>query len=88
MPLSQIGIFFIGAAIIAAVLLGAWAAHFSGAVRNALVIWVLFLLAWYLWGPPLPYVDLTSNAFAALGSGVALVIVASLAHWLWGLSRR
>jgi hypothetical protein len=88
MPLDQIGILLVGAATIAALVLGALAASFFGAVRNALVIWVVLLLAWYLWGPPLPYYGLASNAVAAIGLGIALCVAASLAHWVSGLFKR
>jgi hypothetical protein len=85
MPLDQIGIVIIGAAVIAALVFGALAARIVGAVWYALVIWVLGLLAWYFWGPPLPYYGLASNAVAAIGLGLALAIVASLAQWVKGL---
>jgi hypothetical protein len=87
MPADQIGIVIVGAAVIAAVVFGAVAASFVGAARNALVIWVLALLAWYFWGPPLPYYGLASNAVAAIGLGIALAIVASLAQWVKGLAK-
>ncbi|HEY1244071.1 MAG TPA: hypothetical protein VGF29_04490 [Hyphomicrobiaceae bacterium] len=88
MPFDQIGIIIIGAALIAAVVVGAIAAAFGGAVRNALVIWVLFLIAWYRWGPPLPYSDWPSLSFAAIGWGIGLCIAASIAHWVRHLLNR
>jgi hypothetical protein len=85
MPLDQTGILIIGAALIAAVVLGAVAAGSISAVRNALVIWVLFLLVWYAWGPPLPYSDWVSLSFAAVSWGIGLCIAASLARLVKGL---
>jgi hypothetical protein len=83
MPFDQIGILIAGAALIAALVVGAIAAGFGGAVRNALVIWVLFLLVWYMWGPPLPYSgNWASLSFAAVSWGIGLCIAASVAHWV------
>jgi hypothetical protein len=83
MALTQLGIFIIGVALVAAVVLGAIAAGFGAAVRNALIVWVLFLVVWYLWGPPLPYGgDWPSLAFAAIGCAIALCVAAILALWI------
>jgi hypothetical protein len=87
MPFDQIGVLLMGVAVIAALVVGGFASHVWGAVSYALVVWVLFLVAWYLWGPPLPYVGLASNSFAAVGTGVALCVIASLAQWARGLVR-
>jgi hypothetical protein len=79
MPFDQIGILLISIAVIAAVASGAWAGHFASALASAVVIWALLLVAWYLWGPPLPYYDLASNIAGSIGLGIALCFVAVLA---------
>ena len=87
MPFDQMGVLLIVVAVVAALVVGGFASNVTSAVSYALVVWVLFLVAWYLWGPPLPYVGLASNSFAAIGMGVALGVVASLVHWARGLVR-
>ncbi len=85
MALTQLGILILGAAVLAALALGAIASSFLGALMRALVVWVLFLFVWYMWGPPLPYSDWPSLSFAAVSWGVGLCLAAILAHWLRGL---
>jgi hypothetical protein len=87
MPFDQIGVLLIGVAVIAALVVGGFAASVMSAVSYALVVWVLFLVGWYLWGPPLPYIGLASNSFAAIGTGVGLCVVATLVQWARGLVR-
>jgi hypothetical protein len=77
------------ALLVAALVVGAIAANLMGAVRNALLIWVLFLVAWYLWGPPLPYSgDWPSLSFAVVGSGIGVGVAASVAHGVRHLLNR
>jgi hypothetical protein len=85
MALTQLGIIILGAAVLAALVLGAMASSVLGALIRALVVWVLFLAVWYMWGPPLPYGDWPSLSFAAIGCGVGLGVAAIVAHWLRGL---
>jgi hypothetical protein len=85
MAFTQLGILIIAFALIAALVLGALSESFFSALWRALLVWALFLVAWYFWGPPLPYSDWTSLSFAAVAWGVGLIIAASLALWLKGL---
>jgi hypothetical protein len=84
MALTQLGIVILGAAVLAALVLGAMASDWGGALIRALVVWVLFLAAWYYW-MPLPYGDWSSLSFAAIGCGIALCVAAVVAHWVKGL---
>ena len=85
MALTQLGILILGAAVLAALVLGAIASSYLGAVMRALVVWVLFLIVWYMWGPPLPYPDWPSLSFAAVSCGIGLCVAAIVAHWLKSL---
>jgi hypothetical protein len=85
MEFTLIGILILGVALIAALVLGALSESFFGALWKALVVWVLFLGAWYRWGPPLPYSDWPSLSFAAVGWAIGLIVAASVALWLKGV---
>lgn len=84
----EVGNLLIAVAVIAALVFGFVAGTLINALRNALLVWVLFLAAWYYWGPPLPYNDLWSHAFAAVAMGVVLLGVGAVGQWLKGLFGR